>query len=153
MRTTWVTLATALALNAADGVAASEYSELVVIYGDIGTARSPKWVDGLPDPSPETLSTDRRQYEELRKRLAAIDPTGWPAARKIDYLLVRSLLNGWDFEYRVVRNPSRNPGHYLVGIQGIAYTELPLDEKKLAEIRMKLRAIPRVLEQGKKESP
>ena len=150
MRTTWVTLAMALALNAADGIAASEYSELVVIYRDIGTARSPKWVDGLPDPSPEALSTDRRQYEGLRKRLDVIDPTGWPAARKIDYLLVRSLLNGWDFEYRVVRNPSRNPGHYLVGIQGIAYTELPLDEENLAGIPMKLRAIPRVLEQGKK---
>ena len=33
------------------------------------------------------------------------------------------------------------------------YTELPLDEKKLAEIRMKLRAIPRVFGAGKEESP
>ena len=45
MRTTWVTLATALALNAADGVAASEYSELVVIYGVTSVPR------GLPNGS------------------------------------------------------------------------------------------------------
>ena len=148
MRKTWVLLATSSALNVGD--AGADYSELVAIYQDAVTAREPTLVDGLPDPRPSTLSAERHASEKLRQRFDGIDPAAWPVSQKIDYLLVRSLLDGWDFDYRVVRNPSRNPGHYLNGIQGIPYVGLPASDDELEKLRIKLRAIPGVLEQGKK---
>ena len=150
MRKKWIVLAIWILLNGVEASAGSDHSELVAIYQDILTAREPALLHGLLDPSPSVLSTNRRAFEELRQRFDAVDPSSWPVAQKIDYLLVRSRLDGWDFDYRVVRNRSRNPGQYLSGIQGIAYAELPTSDEKLAELRIKLRAIPAVLEQGKK---
>lgn len=150
MRKTWVLLATSILLNAGEAAAGSDYLELVAIYQDALAAREPTLVDGLPDPRPSALSSSRRTYRELRQRFDAVDPAAWSVSHKIDYLLVRSILDGWDFDDRVVRNPSRNPGHYLNGIQGIPYVELPASEAKLSDLRIQLRALPGVLELGKK---
>ena len=143
-------LATSIVLNAGDAVAVSEYSDLVEIHQDLVAAREPKLVDGLPDPRPSSVAANRRAYEELRQRFDAVDPAAWPVTQKIDYLLVRSLLDGWDFDYRVVRNRSRNPGHYLNGLQGIPYVELPAREEQLSDLSIQLRTLPGVLELGKK---
>ena len=150
MQKTRVFLATSILLEPGSTLAADDDSQLVVLYQDVVAHREPKLVDGLPDHRPSTLLANRRAFEELRQRFDGIDPAAWPVTQKIDYLLVRSLLDEWDFDDRVVRNPSRNPGHYLNGIQGIPYVELPASEAKLSNLRIQLRALPGVLEQGKK---
>jgi hypothetical protein len=45
-------------------------------------------------------------------RLQAIDPDGWPIARQVDWQLVRAEMNGFDFNYRVLRPWARDPAFY-----------------------------------------
>ena len=48
----------------------------------------------------------------FRRRLAAIDTTGWSASERGDYRLVEAEMNGLDFFLRVLKPWARDPGFY-----------------------------------------
>jgi hypothetical protein len=143
------------------------YADLVALFKDWREFQKPKQIDGVPDFTPAAISAQRRGLAALRKRLDAIDPSGWPVSQRIDYLLVRAELNGMDFDHRVLRPWSRNPCFYEVILE--SDTDVPLREgparphaielwtysfplrpDRLADLRSRLRIIPRWLDAAKR---
>lgn len=145
----------------------SNYDDLVKLFEEWREFQKPKIVEGVPDYTAEAMS---KQYQELKKyqaRLAAFDISSWPVSQKIDYHLVRAEMNGLEFDHRVLRPWSRNPAFYAVyyaspsdvpALEGPwrygtlclwKYT-FPLKGKQYEDFQMHLKAIPKVLEQAKK---
>jgi uncharacterized protein (DUF885 family) len=147
--------------------AAATYEALVALFKEWRTFQTPKRADGVPDFRPTAVADQRRGLAGFQKRLAAIDPTGWPVPRQIDHHLVRAELNGMEFDHRVLRPWARNPCFYEVvqrgdtdvparegparplAIQLWTY-RFPLTPQQVAQLSADLRAIPEWLGQGKR---
>lgn len=77
--------------------------------------------------------------------LAALPVADWPRAQQVDYLAVKSILNGYRFNLEVLRPWKRDPGFYLDPLMPVAFTEVTGDEAKIARLRERLRAVPPLL--------
>ncbi|MGH9330041.1 MAG: hypothetical protein ACRD09_06330, partial [Vicinamibacterales bacterium] len=146
---------------------AGTYEELVALFKEWRTFQTPKKVNGVPDFTPKAVAEQHRGLTALQKRVAGIDPSGWPVPQQIDYHLVRAEMNGMEFDHRVLRPWARNPCFYEVvqdsdsdvparegparplAIQLWTY-RFPLTPQQVAQISADLRAIPEWLEQGKR---
>lgn len=131
----------------------ADYGLLVGLFGEWREFLGPKLVDGVPDFSPAAVRDRQLGLLEMKSRLAGIDPSNWPVARKIDYFLLKAEMNGLDFNHRVLRPWSRDPGFYAVFDQfqptngGLVSAErLALAEDRVGTLRDQLRAVPRALE-------
>jgi hypothetical protein len=142
------------------------YEDLVKLFKEWREFQKPEIIDEVPDYSAAAMEKQRLGLKEFQGRLAAIDPSSWPVSQQVDYHLVRAEMNGLDFDHRVLRPWSRNPCFYAVYYRSPSdvpalegpwrYGTLclwkyifPLADEALADFRMHLQAIPKVLEQAK----
>lgn len=135
----------------------TNYDDLVRLFREWRMFQRPKVTDGVPDYTPAAMSEQARRLKGFQKRLAAIDISEWPVSQQTDYHLVRVEMNGLEFDHRVLRPWFRDPAFYVMvnfqfgpkmyGAMGIP--RLPLSEDKIPRFRVKLKAIPKILEQAK----
>jgi hypothetical protein len=142
------------------------YEDLLRLFEEWREFQKPPDVDGVPDYTRTAMEQQRRGLTELQRRLAAIDSSKWPIAQRVDYQLVRAEMNGLEFDHRVARPWSRNPAFYRAlhpsgtdvparegserhGVLEVFRYKFPLAGEELADFRIKLRAIPKLLEQAK----
>ena len=92
--------------------AASGHAQLVNLFAEWRAFTHPQIVRGLPDYSTAAMAAKAARLPDLRRRLAAIDRTGWNAAQRDDYRFVESEMNGLDFFLRVLKPWARDPGFY-----------------------------------------
>ncbi len=110
--------------------------------------------DRLADYSPPTQTAEMVQLRRYRNELAGLEPTRdvGPHAR-VDYLLVRSELEGDWWSRMVLRGLQRNPSIYegecSNGIFSIVKRQYASDEVRVRAAIARLRACPRVLQQGR----
>lgn len=81
-------------------------------------------------------------------RLAAMNVAAWPREEQVEWLAVKSLLNGYRFNLEVLRPWRRDPGFYLDPLMRVAFTEVPLEGDALARLEAQLAAIPPKLRQA-----
>jgi hypothetical protein len=93
--------------------AASSYEDLVSFFKDWRAFQKPKVVDGVPHYGPGAMGAQQQELEGYKKRLAAIDPSGWAIPQQVDYQIVRAEVNGLDFDHRVLRPWANNPAFYV----------------------------------------
>ena len=135
----------------------TDYTDLVSLFREFREFTKPNSIEiGVPD---YTAAAMQKQWQELKtyqKRLVAIDTSDWPISKKVDYQIVRAEMNALEFNHRVLRPWSKDPGFYSViprfeqNMYGaIIIPKLPLSEDKIDDFQVKLRAIPKVLEQAK----
>jgi hypothetical protein len=146
--------------------AGGRYEDLVTLFGEWREFQKPRLVDGVPDYTAAAMAAQRARLPEFQRRLMAIDPKSWPVARQVDWNLVRAEMNGLDFDHRVLRPWARHPGFYVMVVpeqsdtpakEGPAFGgaletwryTFPLPAAAVGPFRVKLRAIPRVLEQAR----
>jgi hypothetical protein len=151
----------------ASAAGGNSYGDLVRLFKEWREFVKPWVVAGVPDYSPEAMKVQREKLPSFQKRLAAIDSTRWPVAQQVDYHIVRAEMNGLEFDHRVLRPWSRMPSFYvfvtdsqpdvplregpeIYGVLDIWRYEFPLGAKERAEVSAKLRAVPAVLGQAKK---
>jgi hypothetical protein len=144
----------------------TNYQDLVSLCAEFREFQKPIFVEGVPDYTKAAMELQRQGLEKLKSRLAAIDGSSWPVSQQVDYHVVRAEMNGLDFDHRVLRPWSRNPCFYTVietgptdvpakegpvnyGTLLIWKYKFPLADKDVAEFRMKLQAVPKMLEQAK----
>ncbi len=98
------------------------------------------------------------QLRSYRNELAALEPpAGASAHERVDYLLIRANIEGDWWDRTVLRGLQRNPSIYegecSNGIFSIVKRAYASDEVRIHAAIARLRACPRVLEQGKRISP
>ncbi len=144
----------------------TRYEDLLSLFADWRMFQRPKLVDGVPDYTPAAMAAQKRELASYQRRLAAIDPGGWPVARQVDYHVVRAEMNGLDFDHRVLQPWANNPAFYVTvfteesdqparegpfawGAAELWTYTYPLGAKQAARLDTRIRAIPTLLAQAK----
>lgn len=143
----------------------TRYDDLVALFKDWRVFQRPKIVNGVADYTANAMAAQRNELVTYQKRLAAIDPRGWPIGQQVDYRLVEAEMNGLDFDHRVKRPWSRSPSFYIMfypvrsdqplregpHVEGLIELSMfqPLDDKRAADLDARIKTIPAVLEHAK----
>jgi hypothetical protein len=142
------------------------HEDLVSFFREWRSFQKPRLVDGVPDYSAAAMAAQRTELVSYRRRLAEIDPSGWPIAQQVDYHVVRAELNGLDFDHRVLKPWANNPAFYVTvfteesdqparegplayGAVDLWSYEFPLAPERAAQLDAGIRSIPRLLAQAK----
>ena len=142
------------------------YDDLVALFSDWREFQKPPLTDGVPDYGPRAMAAQHARLPKYRHRLDAIDTSGWPVARQVDWHVVQAEMNGLDFDHRVLRPWARDPAFYVTvfpsqsdqpareaswahGAIELWTHRFPLAPDKAAEIAASLRIIPALLEQAR----
>jgi hypothetical protein len=88
--------------------------------------------------------------ESFEKRLAALPVKGWSRSGQVDYLAVKSILNGYRFNLEVLRPWKRDPGFYLDPLMGVAFSEVTGSEADIAKLRARLAMVAPMLASGRR---
>ena len=72
----------------------------------------------MPDYTAAAMAAQQRELAAYQRRLAAIDPSGWPVRQQVDWHIVRAEMNGLDFDHRVLRPWANNPAFYVTVFTG-----------------------------------
>ena len=88
------------------------YQELVQLFSDWREFEDPPLLNGAPDYTPERFAKDHQLFQGLEKRLNKIKIGDWPTACQVDWHIVRAEMNGYDFNYRVLKPWVRDPAYY-----------------------------------------
>jgi hypothetical protein len=123
----------------------AQRDSLVQLTEAIRTLRQPQTTDGVPVYSPEALSRWRSGLDALRARHAAFSTGSWSVADRIDHILVRTQLDAFDFELRLLRPWARDPGHWLDLLARTPYAQVPLSADTRTRLAQQLRAVPRTI--------
>jgi hypothetical protein len=143
------------------------YDALLSLFKEFREFQKPRVsADGVPDYSPAAMTAQKARLPEFHKRLAAIPTQSWPVSQRVDYEILRAEMNGLEFDHRVLRPWSRDPGFYAViqnsesdvparegaeiyGCLGLWTFSFPLDAENHDLMQRKLAAIPAILSQAR----
>lgn len=127
-----------------------DFAALLTLHEELTALRRPAVSGGVPDYSPTAMAARQQALAGLRARLDAIDPSAWPVADRVDYVLVRVQMNALDFEHRVTRPWERDPNVYVDAIRRAPYPDTPIPADKVAAAREALQAVPKIVEQARR---
>ena len=136
----------------------NDYKALVELFQDFRTIQKLPISNGVPDYTPKAIAHQKSSLDKLQRRLGLIDTTGWPIPDRVEYHLVKAEMHGLEFYHKVLKPWSRDPGFYLqtqdgAGPTRVAYfnfDEFPIPQEVITEAKIKLIALPKVLDQAKK---
>lgn len=160
--------------DAATGSNGGSYDDLVTLFEEFRELHAADLVGGVPDYSATTMARDYETLRAQQRRLAAFDIGDWSTSEQIDYHLVRAEMNGMEFTHRVMRPAETSPFYYWGSSTGtstpyFAFSDrpavpegpgwgepgfsgtpdFPLSDEEVEAYRVRLRALPQVLAQGK----
>ena len=95
--------------------------------------------------SDAVLERKRAGLARFDTAMAALPVAEWPRAQQVDYLAVKSILNGYRFNLEVLRPWKRDPGFYLDPLMAVAFAEVTGSDADIAKLRARLRAVPPLL--------
>ncbi len=144
----------------------ARYEDLVTLFADWRSFQKPKVADGVPDYTPAAMAAQKRELASYQRRLASIDPSGWPVAQQADWHVVRAEMKGLDFDHRVLQPWAKNPAFYVTvfteesdqparegpfawGAVELWTYKFPLAAADAARIDAGIRPIPKLLAQAK----
>jgi len=143
-----------------------DYQKLVALFNDWREFESPPLLGGAPDYTASRFKENRKVFRGLQKRLNKINIGSWAVPQQIDWHVVRAEMNGYDFNYRVLRPWERDPAFYQTvwtyksdvpaheGPTNHATIELwtysfPLTQDEQRRMAKELAVVPPLLEQAK----
>ncbi len=154
------------AMSGGDARGASGYDSLVSLFSEWRAFQKPKLQDGVPDYTASAMAAQREELGAFQRRLAAIDPAGWPVSKQVDYCVVRAEMNGLEFDHRVLKPWANNPAFYVTvfteesdqparegpfargAVELWTYT-FPVPAQRAAQMESEIRPIPKLLAQAK----
>jgi len=167
-----VTVAAAGAACTAPGGApqaarSSRYEDLIALFADWRAFQKPHLTNGVPDYTAAAMTVQQRELPAYQRRLAAIDPNGWPAAQQVDWHIVRAEMNGLDFDHRVLKPWAANPAFYVTvfpersdqparegplayGAVEVWRYRFPLTPDQADQMHARIHAIPPLLDQARR---
>ena len=91
---------------------ARTYEDLLSLFQEWRAFEAPPLLDGAPDYTATTFNERHPRFRDLQKRLITMDTTGWNIAEQVDWRLVWAEMNGYDFNYRILKPWERDPAFY-----------------------------------------
>ena len=95
-----------------ENLTSKDYEDLVALFKEWRTFEMPPKLKGAPDYRKATFTQRMLAFDQLRARHAAIDTTDWSIPNKVDWMVVWAEMNGFDFNYRVLKPWERDPAFY-----------------------------------------
>ncbi|WP_245811247.1 DUF885 family protein [Ekhidna lutea] len=144
----------------------ASYDDLVSLFVEWRDFENPPLYDGAPDYRQETFESRHSTFKSLQKRLLSMDTAGWATPEKIDWTIVWAEMNGYDFNYRILKPWERDPAFYKSlwmyrsdvpahegpthhGTTEIWQYDFPLSDVDQEKLINKLKIIPSLNEQAK----
>lgn len=90
----------------------NNYDNLVSFFQDWRAFENPPLREGAPDYSRNTFMGRQPKFEQLQARFKALDTTGMTVSQQVDWHIVLAELNGYDFNYRILKPWERDPAFY-----------------------------------------
>ena len=154
-------------LEAQTNSSSKNYNSLVDLFYEWREFENPPLLNGAPNYTKNSFNKRHVEFKKLRARLKKIDVSGWEKAQKIDFEIVLAEMNGYDFNYRVLRPWQRDPAFYQTiwtyqsdvpaheGPTNHAVLELwtysfPLTKQEKERLTKELLVIPPLLKQARK---
>ena len=100
------------ALAASTDAQKSTYQELLALFEEFVAFERPALKDGAPDYTAPTLAAKRTRLKTFQSRLTAIDSKAWPVDQQVDHALTLAMMNGLEFNLRVLQPWARDPAFY-----------------------------------------
>lgn len=105
------------------------------------------------DWSAAAMADRRATHAEFERRWRAIDPTGWPVPRQVDYRLMGSAINRVRWELDIAAMWRQNPAFYIQQALGPTFDLLlpppPFDEARAEALVRRMTHVPVIVEQAK----
>ncbi len=96
-------------------IANAQPSEILTnLFEDWRSFEKPPLYQGAPDYRKATFESRNKAFELLKGQLEALDTTKWSVEDRIDWEIIRAEMNGYDFNYRVLKPWERDPAFYKV---------------------------------------
>jgi hypothetical protein len=167
MKKTIILLLLALPAGGALAQSTPGYDELLERFAEWRAFERPPLRDGAPDYTAETFASRYETFSSLRAGLEDFDIARWPISQQVDWHLVRAEMNGFDFNYRILKPWARDPAFYDAvwmdrsdvpaheGPTNHAVIEVwtydfPLSEAAEVRLVSELRVIPPLMAQAKR---
>ncbi len=143
----------------------TNYNELVELFKEWRSFETPPLFNGAPDYRKETFEKRLPEFKKLQSKLLTIDTTGWSVAQQVDWRIVWAEMNGYDFNYRILKPWERDPAFYKSlwtersdvpahegpthhGVLELWQYSFPLDESSKEKFLQELKAIPSLNQQA-----
>lgn len=88
------------------------YSDLVLLFEAWRSLENPPLLNGAPDYSKATFDARMPEFQKLQNQLLVMDTSGWSIPEQVDYRIVWAEMNGFDFNYRILKSWERDPAFY-----------------------------------------
>ena len=86
--------------------------ELLELFKEWRNFEMPPLKDGVPDYSKSTFDFRFVQYKKLRSRLESFSIDLWPVHDQVDWYLLWAEMNGYLFNYKILKPWERDPAFY-----------------------------------------
>ena len=140
--------------------------ELEELYNDWRQFEFPPLKNGAPDYSNETFKNRMPEFRKLRDRLIKIDKSELETKSKIDWSIIWAEMNGFEFNFRVLKPWERDPAYYKSvwmyrsdvpahegpthhSVIEIWQYNFPLSKNESSKLDKQLQVIPIINEQAK----
>lgn len=88
------------------------HADLVELFSVWRSFENPPSLEGAPDYRKATFDERMGEFETLREKLLRMDTVGWSISEQVDWRIVWAEMNGFDFNYRVLKPWERDPAFY-----------------------------------------
>ena len=142
-------------------------SELIQLFNDWRSFEQPPLQNGIPDYSQTSFDKRWPQFQALKTRLENLPKEQWTTRQQIDWHILWAEMNGYIFNYKVLKSWERDPAFYKSiwtdqsdvpaheGPTHHAVTEVwqysfPLDQASSKKMVASIQIIPGLYAQAKK---
>jgi alpha-N-acetylglucosamine transferase len=82
------------------------------VFKDWREFEKPPLLNGAPDYTIDTFNNRMPEFRKLRDRLNEIDKSKLDTESKVDWTLIWAEMNGFEFNFRVLKPWERDPAYY-----------------------------------------
>ena len=92
--------------------APATYQDLVDLFQNWREFETPPMREGAPDYTAATFQRRWPEFQALQNQLLSMDTADWSIPERVDWMLVWAEMNGYDFNYRILKPWERDPAYY-----------------------------------------
>ena len=91
---------------------ASSYVDLEKLFLEWRNFENPPLLNGAPDYTKSQFKRSQNTFNSLKNRLIDMDTSKWSVYQKVDWQIILAEMNGYDFNFRVLKPWERDPAFY-----------------------------------------